>query len=75
MIQSANEKGVFGSLRVFDKRIFIFQNGVAAVLHLLHFEMKETHFKVIEKTFKPIQTANHHRVYFIHLIGKYSKQK
>ena len=52
MIQSANEKGVFGSLRVFDKRIFIFQNGVAAVLHLLHFEMKETHFKVIEKNFQ-----------------------
>ena len=52
-----------------------FQNGVAAVLHLLHFEMKKTHFKVIEKTFKPSQTANHHRVYFINLIGKYSKQK
>ena len=78
---STNEEAVFGRLRVFDKRIFIFffQNGVAAghpSFASSSFQHEEDSFQghSPKKTFKPSQTANHNRVYFINFIGKYNKQ-
>ena len=70
MNQSTNEEAVFGSLRVFDKRIFIFSKWCRCI-----FWWRRPISRSLKKTFKPSQTANHHRVYFIHLIEKYSKQK